>query len=128
MTRWVMALGEKDPERDPSYASLPDLADARASVVVKRFEQLFPIVHGWKEIYGPEITCWAMSYSAELGIEEIQAAWSDITMGPWIRLDRQQGGYIKVSDYRGCEPEGESLFPPPDLPTIEADPGGTDAH
>ncbi|WP_055523470.1 hypothetical protein [Streptomyces graminilatus] len=97
MARWIMALGERTDSNNPRYAEMPAPKDARAVALVEKFEHLFNIMNQWSELYGAEFTVWAETTTAER--LEDASEWSEED-GPHIRMDRMEGGFITVSDYR----------------------------
>lgn len=99
--RWLMSLGERPRPDAPTYAEDPAPDQARALALVDDFAHLFPVLQAWRQEYGQELTAWAVQVEAD-DIEnlpaELIAQWEQ--EGAPVRLDTQQGGYVRVSDYR----------------------------
>ncbi|AZP14707.1 hypothetical protein EJC51_47505 [Streptomyces aquilus] len=99
--RWLMSLGERTRPDEPTYAEDPAPGQARALALVDDFADLFTVLKQWRQEYGEELTAWAVQVEVDdinhLPAELI-AHWEE--EGAPVRLDTQQGGYVKVSDYR----------------------------
>lgn len=99
--RWIMTLGERPNPAVPSYAEDPGPDKARAVALVHDFSLLFPILKKWCDVFGDNITGWAVPTGAE-DLDnlpsELLTQWEE--EGAELRMDVLPGGYIKVSDYR----------------------------
>ncbi|OIJ93234.1 hypothetical protein BIV25_25980 [Streptomyces sp. MUSC 14] len=99
--RWLMSRGERTRPDTPRYAECPAPDKARALALVDDFAHLFTVLREWREVYGDELTAWAMQVEAD-SIENLPAELIDEWewQGDPIRIDTERGGYLRVSDYR----------------------------
>ncbi|MGW2919543.1 hypothetical protein ACWDBF_17015 [Streptomyces angustmyceticus] len=111
MALWVMALGEKDESKGPTYAEGVNPVHARASALVRDFGDVFPILMEWRQKIGQEITVYVMStleIADDTPAHDTYEAWD--RFGPEIRIDSLEGGYLRVSDYRYGDQPGDRAF------------------
>ncbi|MEV2236037.1 hypothetical protein AB0H69_46845 [Streptomyces phaeochromogenes] len=99
--RWLMSLGEHTRPDEPRFAECPAPDKARALALVDDFGHLFTVLKQWRQVYGEELTAWAMQVEADdvgnLPAELINGwEWE----GDPVRIDTERGGYVRVSDYR----------------------------
>ncbi|MFC7309023.1 hypothetical protein ACFQVC_33070 [Streptomyces monticola] len=101
MMRWLMSLGERTWPDVPTYAEAPTLDQAHAVALVDDFAHLFTVLKEWQQEYGEELTTWAVQVEADT-VENLPAELIDrwAREGAPVRLDTEQGGYVRVSDYR----------------------------
>ncbi|MFJ1839961.1 hypothetical protein ACIOJ9_39680 [Streptomyces sp. NPDC088175] len=97
--RWLMTLGERTRLDAPTFAECPGPREARALALVDDFGQLFPILLGWRGLFGDCLTGWANQVEAD-DIERLSPGVVENWGPDQLRLDTMPGGYVKVSDYR----------------------------
>ncbi|MFF8717532.1 hypothetical protein ACF07T_39970 [Streptomyces sp. NPDC015184] len=97
--RWLMTLGERSRPGVPFFAECPSPYEARALALVDDFAQLFPIILGWRRLFGGDLTGWANQVEAD-SIEDLPLGVTEDWGPDQLRLDTMPGGYVRVSDYR----------------------------
>ncbi|WAZ26934.1 hypothetical protein STRCI_008619 [Streptomyces cinnabarinus] len=118
-----MSLGKRTAPDESRYAECSAPGAARALALVDDFGHLFTVLGEWRQVYGEELTAWAVQVQAG-GIEHLPAelvdGWEEI--GDLVRLDTERRGYVTVSDYRDVpvrpditarRPSGLRAAPPP---------------
>ncbi|MGW1193671.1 hypothetical protein [Streptomyces sp. NPDC002559] len=97
--RWLMTLGERTRPDVPFFAECPGPREARALALVDDFAHLFPIILGWRQLFGGGLTGWANQVEAD-SLEDLPLGVTEDWGPDQLRLDTMPGGYVRVSDYR----------------------------